>query len=230
MTKPTSQALGPLVGQPGTAFTEGDVAADVPDLAAELHDTGIDAKAFAAWLQPLLVEYRVAAAAMALMGQRAAVVRWLEAAAAQPEQALADGRLQHPPAWHAAPTLWHAAQRYGLDWDDLVAAGVAPLAAAVLRAAAEMLRAGKPKRGRRTSRSRDLLLNAVVQRLRVLGLGAGDAAHRAAGILSVCKVPVPHETTARAARRAWPRAETASSNSAASPSNGGYPSTPTPRA
>ncbi|MCR5865228.1 hypothetical protein [Aquincola sp. J276] len=229
MTKPTFQALGALAGQPGTTFTEADVAADVPDLAAELHDTEIDAKAFAVWLQPLLVEYRVAAAAMALMGQRAAVVRWLEAAAAQPEQALGDGRLQHPPAWHAEPALWHAARRSGLDWDDLVAAGHAPLAAAVLRAAADMLRAGKSRRGRRTSRSRDLLLNAVVQRLRVLGLGAGDAAHRAAGILSVCAVPVPQETTARAARRAWPRAETASSIPAASPSMVATPPSLLPR-
>lgn len=221
MTKPTAQALGPVRGQPGTAFTEGDLAAQVPDLTDELHGTGVDPQAFATWLQPLLVDYRASEAAKALMGQRLAVVRWLEAAAADPDTALADGRLQHPPEWHATPALWHAAQQRGESWDRLVAVGHAPLAAVVLRAAAAMLKRRGRKRGRRTSRSRDLLLRAVVDRLRREGLGVGDATHRAAGILVLCRVPVP-ESTARAIRRAWPRPISELGVSADAASNGGH--------
>lgn len=226
MTKPTAQALGPIDGHRGTVFAEGDLAAQVPDLSAELHGTGIDAQAFAAWLQPLLVDFRAGEAAKALMGQRLAVVRWLEAAAADPETALGDGRLQHPPEWHAAPALWHAAQQQGEEWDHLVATGYSPKAAAVLRAAAAMLKARSRKRGRRTSRARDLLLRAVVDRLRRHGLGVGDATHRAAGILVLCRVPVPDASATRAARRAGPRAHSVLAVSDAPPFNGGHHAKP----
>lgn len=202
MTKAKAQALG-LLSSPGAlVWCEGDVVPTLPDLHNELEGTSIGEAAFAEWLRGPLARYRVSAKARAAMGQQSTVIAWLAAAENDIPAAVADGRLRHVPAFFAEPAVSHAAVKAGTTWRQALASGDLELIARLVREGRESLQRQRPRRGRPSAHERDLLLAAIVERLRAAGLGAAEAQHRADLILVACSVPSPEASVPRAARRA----------------------------
>ena len=200
MTRRVKDALGPT--GPG-AFTwwEGELVPERPDLVEALQGTSVDPEAFAEALRDPLATYRASARARELKAQRSAVITWLRQAAANVDAALADGRLQRLPASHAAPHVWLAVWRMGLEWNELLRRPNRVAITQCLALAIASLVRERPKRGRPSQQARDMLLQLVVWRLRDAGLSADEAGKRADEVLVACRVPSPEGSVARAARR-----------------------------
>ncbi|OWQ90827.1 hypothetical protein CDN99_11710 [Roseateles aquatilis] len=199
MTKSKSDALGP---SGPLVWTDGELVQQLPDLSVVLRDSCIDAQAFGAWLRAPLAQFRAHAMARASMAERAAIIRWLEAAAAAPGAARADGRLARLPAWYAEPAVSHAALKIGRTWREALAAGSDSEIGDLLKSACESLRRQKANRGRPSMRARDELLRAVVTELKKSLSSVEDAEHLADEVLVACGVPSPEASIGRAARRA----------------------------
>lgn len=209
MTKPKSQQLG-AVGSGALVYWDDELVPEMPDLSSELDNclSAVSVVEFTEWLRQRLARYRVSERARAEMGQRLAIVQWIEAAATGIDEALDDGRLNQLPAFFAEPAIEYAAMKAGAKWRELLASRDASAIADVLRTAAADLRKQKSNRGRPRMTARDQLLAAIMQELRRLGMRSADAAGRADSILIKCKVPsaithddADHRSLARAARR-----------------------------
>lgn len=209
MTKPKAAALG-SGGPDALAWWDGELVPEawtsVGGLAARLreplHDTGIDVQRFAASLIEPLADCRASMKAQQARGQRAAVITWLEQAAAGLDAALADGRLRRMPAFHAAPAVGLAAIKlHGCSWAALLRSGDKGAMQRCLIEGAASLRREHARDRRPKALGRDHFLAVVIEALRDSGLAPVDAEHHAGLVVAACGLPVPEASIARAARR-----------------------------
>lgn len=177
----------------------------VPDLSSVLTPRlGIDPDEFAQWLGPLLGEYRTEVHIREALPARADELAWLDDLIARTEAAT---ELLRPGAVPNRTEALLATEGLGaeINWHEFRARLVAELD--LLRTLARRTRsrmgAGAPRRGRKSQRNRDVLLAAVVDRLRAAGLPEAAARGVAEQTLVVCGVAVPEHADAlkRAARK-----------------------------
>lgn len=176
----------------------------VPDLEPILRPHGINAAAFAAWLGPLLGDYRGSAEAMRAMPAKAEQEGDL---AAMGKAMLKARKLVSPVDGHSLAHIYVAATRRGIDAVALVARLREDLQTlAVLAVTAQQTLAAKPdaKRGPKGTPHRDMLLKQVIERLEPT-VGATLAGQLANDALTKCRIQVPAEE--RGQRRAAKRPE-----------------------
>ncbi len=177
----------------------------VPDLEPILRPHGIDAAAFAAWLGPLLGDYRGSAEAMRAMPAKAEQEGDL---AAMGRAMLKARTLVSPVDGHSLAHIYVAATRRGIDAVALVARLREDLQTlAVLALTAQQSLAAKPdaKRGPKGSPHRDMLLKLVLERLKLDVKEVKRASWLAHEVLHLSGVHVPSDV--RGKRRATKRSE-----------------------
>ena len=178
----------------------------VPDLSAVLTPgLGIDPAAFAAWLAPLLVNYRDTLHARRSLPARAdelAYARTAVAALEAAEKVLARRAMPDRVAAHA----FVAGHREGVDFRELCTRVRTDLALVrrLLRTAERKRAAEIVPPGRKGDAARDALLAGVVAQLRAAGLKAELARAVARDVLHACGVAVPVDPK-RATKRGMPK-------------------------